>query len=96
MCIRDRFSGDDAVRQANRRALSAGHAFGETAELGANAVIVPASKRAPGTYRSVDGKTALAWGLIAAGGAFDDVNIGQLQRVELIDDVIEQRLRIAV
>lgn len=65
--IDEKFSGDDAVRQANRRALSAGHAFGETAELGANAVIVPASKRAPGTYRSVDGNTALAWGLIAAG-----------------------------
>ena len=65
--IDEKFSGDDAVRQANRRALSAGHAFGETAELGANAVIVPASKRAPGTYRSVDGNTAQAWGLIAAG-----------------------------
>ena len=32
----------------------------------------------------------------AAGRAFDDVDVGQLQRVEPIDDVIEQRLRIAV
>ncbi len=62
-----KFAGDDAVRLANRRALGAGHAYGETAELGANAVIVPAAKRSPGTYRSVDGNTALAWGLIAAG-----------------------------
>ncbi|MEZ5383145.1 MAG: 2-oxoacid:acceptor oxidoreductase subunit alpha [Microthrixaceae bacterium] len=65
--IDGKFSKDDAVRQANRKALAAGHAFGETAELGANQVVVPAATRAPGTYRSVDGNTALAWGLIAAG-----------------------------
>jgi hypothetical protein len=30
----------------------------------------------------------------AAGRAFDDVDVGQLQRIELVDDVVEQRLRI--
>lgn len=65
--IDSKFAKDDAVRQANRKALFAGHAFGETAELAAVQMIVPPAVRAPGTYRSVDGNTALAWGLIAAG-----------------------------
>ena len=32
----------------------------------------------------------------AAGRTFDDVDVGQFQRVEPIDDVIEQRLRIGI
>src|SRR5258708_4894752 len=32
----------------------------------------------------------------AAGGAFDDVDVDELQRVEMIDDVVEQRLRTRV
>ena len=32
----------------------------------------------------------------AAGGAFDDMDVDQLQRVEMIDDMVEQRLRIGV
>src|SRR3981081_3477091 len=32
----------------------------------------------------------------AAGRAFDDMDVSKLQRVEMIDDMIEQRLRVAV
>lgn len=61
-----RFAADPNLAAANIAALNAGHAFGETAELAAD---VPGFSVAPaplpaGTYRSVTGADALAWGLI--------------------------------
>jgi 2-oxoglutarate ferredoxin oxidoreductase subunit alpha len=53
------------VKDANMAAFKAGHAFGETAELFENAYQVKPAKQDPGTYTSITGNTALAWGLIA-------------------------------
>jgi 2-oxoglutarate/2-oxoacid ferredoxin oxidoreductase subunit alpha len=62
--LQGKFTG--AVADGNVRALEAGHAFGETAELariepllGAGASPLPA-----GRYRSIDGATALCLGLV--------------------------------
>lgn len=63
--IEARFSGD--VREANRRVLLAGHAYGETAELFPTSYVVPAAKIEPGRYRNITGNQALAWGIVAAG-----------------------------
>ncbi|MGH3676125.1 MAG: 2-oxoacid:acceptor oxidoreductase subunit alpha, partial [Mycobacterium sp.] len=52
--------------EANIRALKAGHAFGETAEMFAEHYGVEAAEMPPGTYRSMTGNRALAWGLLAA------------------------------
>jgi len=60
-----KFSGD--VREANRRVLLAGHAYGETAELFPTSFVVPAAKIEPGRYRNITGNQALAWGIVAAG-----------------------------
>ncbi|HSK40338.1 MAG TPA: 2-oxoacid:acceptor oxidoreductase subunit alpha, partial [Arenibaculum sp.] len=65
--IEGKFSADSAVGRANLAALDAGHAFGETAELPAEvrSFTVPRARLAPGTYRTVTGTEALAWGLVA-------------------------------
>jgi 2-oxoglutarate/2-oxoacid ferredoxin oxidoreductase subunit alpha len=49
------------------RRLRAGHAFGETAELGESIrrFDIPAAPVEPGTYRTVTGSETLAWGLYA-------------------------------
>ncbi len=63
--IEAKFSGD--VREANRRVLLAGHAYGETTELFPVSYVVPRAKIEPGVYRNITGNQALAWGIVAAG-----------------------------
>ncbi|MFW5834661.1 MAG: 2-oxoacid:acceptor oxidoreductase family protein, partial [Pseudomonadota bacterium] len=62
--IERRFEGP--VARANRLALEAGHAFGETAELGRIEPIlgVVGSPLPPGRYRSINGADALCLGLV--------------------------------
>lgn len=64
--IGSKFAGRDAVIAANTAAFKAGHAYGETAELGSHVVSIPPAKLDPGTYTNINGNTALSWGLIAA------------------------------
>ena len=64
--IESKFAGKDLIISANRAAFNAGHAYGETAELGAQRVIVKAAPLASGTYTNINGNTALSWGLVAA------------------------------
>jgi 2-oxoglutarate ferredoxin oxidoreductase subunit alpha len=65
--IENRFSSKPQVRDANIAAFKAGHAFGETAELFDHPYEVKPAHLPSGTYTSINGNTALAWGLIAAG-----------------------------
>jgi 2-oxoglutarate ferredoxin oxidoreductase subunit alpha len=62
-----KFAKDPAVQQANIAALNAGHAFGETADVGEPlpAFAIAHAPQAPGVYRTVSGTETLAWGLIA-------------------------------
>src|SRR5215213_5151077 len=65
--IEKRFAKTPAVAAANTLAFKAGYNFGETAELvGGPFTVKPTAFRA-GTYTSISGNTALAWGLVAAG-----------------------------
>jgi len=64
--IRKRFAKNPAFVEANIRALKAGHAFGETAEIFTEHYDVAPAEMAPGVYRSMTGNRALAWGLLAA------------------------------
>ncbi len=64
--INEKFAGRDAVIAANTAAFRAGHAYGETAELGSHVVAVAPASQEPGTYTNINGNTALSWGLIAA------------------------------
>ncbi len=65
--VRQKFKGKDSVIAANTAAFHAGHAYGETAELGSHVVSVAPASLEPGTYTNINGNTALSWGLIAAG-----------------------------
>ncbi len=65
--IKDKFAKNEMVLNANMLAFKAGHAFGETAELAAQRFEVKPAPQRPGVYTSINGNTALAWGLVAAG-----------------------------
>ncbi len=64
--IDKRFAANDLVRQANRAALLAGYHFGDTTELFHERFEVAPAPLESGEYTSVNGNSALAWGLIAA------------------------------
>jgi 2-oxoglutarate ferredoxin oxidoreductase subunit alpha len=65
--IEQKFSSRPAVAKANLAAFSAGWSFGETTELlDVQFHVKPATDVLPGTYRNVNGTTALSLGLIAA------------------------------
>ncbi|HZU61279.1 MAG TPA: 2-oxoacid:acceptor oxidoreductase subunit alpha [Solirubrobacteraceae bacterium] len=65
--MEQKFGRNPAVLQANLAAFNAGWSFGETTELlDVQYRVKPATDVAPGTYRNVNGTTALALGLIAA------------------------------
>jgi 2-oxoglutarate ferredoxin oxidoreductase subunit alpha len=64
--IEEKFGGRAIIAEANRRALNAGYAFGETTEIFHTRYLVPAAHLAPGTYRNVTGNEATALGCVAA------------------------------
>jgi 2-oxoglutarate/2-oxoacid ferredoxin oxidoreductase subunit alpha len=65
--LEKRFARNKGALEANLAAFRAGWAFGETTELIGVQVHVPAARDIPpGTYRTVNGTTATALGLIAA------------------------------
>ena len=64
--IEDRFGRSPNLAEANRKALFAGHAFGETVEAADAHVRVPPAVLKPGEYRTITGNQALALGLVAA------------------------------
>ncbi len=71
--IEAKFAGNEQVRSANLAALNAGHAFGETAELGPKLRqhAAPEASLASAEYRTLTGAEALALGLVAAGELAD-------------------------
>jgi 2-oxoglutarate ferredoxin oxidoreductase subunit alpha len=65
--VERKFARNPAVAQANLAAFNAGWSFGETTELLDVQYRVPAATDVPpGTYRNINGTTALSLGLIAA------------------------------
>ncbi len=64
--IEKKFSKELDIATANRLSLLAGWNFGETTEAFPTTYQVPAATLPPGTYRSVIGNQALAYGLMTA------------------------------
>ena len=62
--IKDKFAKRSDIVEANTAALKAGHAYGETAELGDAHISVAPAHLTPGTYRTITGNEATAIGLI--------------------------------
>ena len=54
------------IAEANKRAIDAGYNFAANTHQFANTYSVPAAPLEKGTYRSVNGNVATAWGLMAA------------------------------
>ena len=69
--IEEKFGGRAIIAEANRRALNAGYAFGETTEIFHTRYLVPAALLAPGTYRNVTGNEATALGCVVASALAD-------------------------
>jgi 2-oxoglutarate ferredoxin oxidoreductase subunit alpha len=71
--IESKFGRDESLKAANLAALNAGHAFGETAELGAalRQHPTPVAPLQATEYRTMTGAEALALGLVAAGELAD-------------------------
>jgi 2-oxoglutarate ferredoxin oxidoreductase subunit alpha len=65
--IREKFSKNAAVMEANTRTLKAGYHYGETTEALPVHFAVPPAAIKPGRYRKITGNEALAMGLVAAG-----------------------------
>ena len=67
--IDQKFGGRPVIAEANRRALRAGYAFGDTTEMFHETYRVPKAKLPPGTYRNITGNEATALGFLAAAQA---------------------------
>lgn len=66
--LKTKFAKAPELAEANIAALNAGHAYGETAELGAMGISqrhVSAAPAEPGLYRTVTGADAISLGLVA-------------------------------
>jgi len=64
--IENKFKKKPELVEANIRALKAGHAYGETTEIFDARFQVKKAEIKPGTYRNINGNSALAMGFIAA------------------------------
>lgn len=69
--LNDKFAKNKVLADANIAALNAGHAYGETAEIGQPGTVaipqrhVHAAPAEPGLYRTISGADAAAYGLVA-------------------------------
>lgn len=69
--LNDKFAKNKVMADANIAALNAGHAYGETAEIGQPGTVaipqrhVSAAPAEPGLYRTISGADAAAYGLVA-------------------------------
>lgn len=64
--LQEKFSKNDVILQSNLRALQAGYNYGDTTETFTTTYRVEKARMDPGTYRSIMGNQATAYGLIAA------------------------------
>ena len=64
--IREKFSKNPDIAEANTKVLKAGYAYGETTETFSNRFEVKPAKMKAGNYRNITGNEAAAIGLIAA------------------------------
>ncbi|MBG9375585.1 2-oxoacid:acceptor oxidoreductase subunit alpha [Panacibacter sp. DH6] len=64
--LTDKFKKKETILQSNIKALQAGYNFGDTTETFSTRYVVEKAKLPSGTYRSIMGNQALAYGLVAA------------------------------
>src|SRR3546814_16216423 len=85
--LNGKFRDRPEIAAVNIAALNAGHAFGQTAELGADVApyTVPPAEIAPGLSRTVHGAEAPSWGLAARAHRSEQRRIGRGSARAVID-----------
>ncbi len=61
-----KFAKKPLLAEANTKALQAGYSFAESTEINSLSMHIPPARLKRGTYRNIDGNTAVAWGFLAA------------------------------
>lgn len=64
--LEKKFSKKPEILEANKKVLKAGRTYAEATEIFNVSYVVKPAQLAPGTYRNINGTTALAYGLLAA------------------------------
>lgn len=66
--IKKKFAKNQAIMEANKRALEAGYQYGENAEIFTSFPLydIPKARMAPGLYTTLTGNQSIAFGLVAA------------------------------
>lgn len=64
--IDEKFGNKPDIAEANKLALETGYNFSESTELFGASIVIPPAELQKGTYRNIDGNTAIAWGFLAA------------------------------
>lgn len=64
--IERKFYKKPVLVEANKRAIEAGYNFALSTEVFERSIVIPPAKLPKGTYRNIDGNTAIAWGFLAA------------------------------
>ncbi len=64
--LKDKFGKKPEIFESNVKALQAGYNYGDTTETFTTTYVVEKAKMTPGSYRSIMGNQAVAYGLIAA------------------------------
>lgn len=64
--LEKKFKGKPDVIQANMRALKAGYYYAESTDVLPASIVIPPADLPKGTYRNIDGNTAIAWGALTA------------------------------
>lgn len=64
--LKEKFGKKQDILDSNLKVLQAGYNYGDTTETFSSRYMVEKAKMEPGTYRSIMGNQALAYGLIAA------------------------------
>ena len=64
--LKEKFGKKPEIFESNVKALQAGYNYGDTTETFTTTYVVEKAKMIPGTYRSIMGNQAVAFGLIAA------------------------------
>jgi len=88
--IEDKFGRRPVVAEANRRALQAGYAFGETTEIFHTRYVVPAAHLAPGTYRNLTGNEGTALGFVVAARLADRPLVYASYPITPASDILHQ------
>ena len=88
--IDEKFGSRPVIAEANRRALNAGYAFGETTEIFHTTYRVAPATLAPGEYRNITGNEATALGFLTGARLADRTLVYASYPITPASDILHQ------